>query len=485
MDVALDGREHDRALAAGVVGAVDVRLEVRHRGLHDLGRLQHERQLHLAAAEELADGAHAGEQVVVDDVERALPGGQRLVEVGAQALGLAVDDAPLQPLPERQGGQLRGAVGARGGGVHTLEHVEEHLQGVVRDVPVGVAPAAVVDEVEGDLALVLGDPRHREDLGRVHDRRVEPRLDGLVQEHRVEHDPGGGVEAEGDVRDAERGLHLRVAALDLADRLDGRQPVAARLLLAGRDREGQAVDEDVVDPHAPAAGERLDQPDGDVDLVLDRAGLALLVDRQRHDGRAVLAHDRHDLLEPAAGPLAVLEVDAVDDRAAADELEARLDHGGLGGVEHQRQGRRGREPAHDLAHVGDAVAAHVVDADVEQVRAVAGLVAGDGDALVPAPGQHRLAEGLGAVGVRALADREVRRVLPERHVLVDARDARLGPRAPGPDAAAVHPLDDGTQVLGGRAAAPADQREAELAGEGVVRVGQLGGRERVVARRRG
>ena len=140
-----------------------------------------------------------------------------------QALGLAVDDAPLQPLPEGQGGQLRGAVGARGGGVDTLEHVEEHLQGVVRDVPVGVAPAAVVDEVEGDLALVLGDPRHREDLGRVHDRRVEPRLDGLVQEHRVEHDPSGGVEAEGDVRDAERGLHLRVAALDLADRLDGRQ----------------------------------------------------------------------------------------------------------------------------------------------------------------------------------------------------------------------------------------------------------------------
>ena len=191
--------------------------------------------------------------------------------------------------PSGQGGQLRGAVGARGGGVHALEHVEEHLQGVVRDVPVGVAPAAVVDEVEGDLALVLGDPRHREDLGRVHDRRVEPRLDGLVQEHRVEHDPRGGVEAEGDVRDAERRLHLRVAALDLADRLDGRQPVAARLLLAGGDREGQAVDEDVVDPHAPAAGERLDQPDGDVDLVLDRAGLALLVDRQRDDGRAVLA----------------------------------------------------------------------------------------------------------------------------------------------------------------------------------------------------
>ena len=133
---------------------------------------------------------------------------------------------------------------------------------------------------------------------------------------------------------------------------------------------------------------------GDAHLPLGGARLALLVDGQRDDGGAVLLDDRHDPGEPRPGPVAVLVVDRVDDRAAAEQLEAGLDHRRLGRVEHQRQRRRGGEPAGDLAHVRDAVAADVVDADVEQVRAVAGLVAGDLDAVVPALGEHRLAERL-------------------------------------------------------------------------------------------
>ena len=143
--------------------------------------------------------------------------------------------------------------------VDALEQVEEPLQRVVRPA-LGGGPPPVVDEVERDLALLLRDPGHRQDLGRVHDRGVEAGLDALVQEHRVEHDAGGRVEAEGHVRDAERRLHRRVCALELADRLDRLQAVAAGLLLAGGDREGQAVDDDVLDPHAPVAGQVLDEP---------------------------------------------------------------------------------------------------------------------------------------------------------------------------------------------------------------------------------
>src|ERR1700747_1960900 len=43
----------------------------------------------------------------------------------------------------------------------------------------------------------------------------------LVQEHRVEHLAGGGIEAERDVGQPERGLHVGMAFLQLTNRLDG------------------------------------------------------------------------------------------------------------------------------------------------------------------------------------------------------------------------------------------------------------------------
>ena len=45
---------------------------------------EHERQLHLAGAEQLADGLHARQQRVVDDLQCG-PGLQRRVEVGVEA----------------------------------------------------------------------------------------------------------------------------------------------------------------------------------------------------------------------------------------------------------------------------------------------------------------------------------------------------------------------------------------------------------------
>jgi hypothetical protein len=98
--VALDGRQHDDALRRLALDPLHVWLEIRHRGLHALGRLQHERQLHLARAEEVAYDLHARQQRVVDDVERGR-GGQGLVEVGLEPVAVAVDDAGLQPLLHR------------------------------------------------------------------------------------------------------------------------------------------------------------------------------------------------------------------------------------------------------------------------------------------------------------------------------------------------------------------------------------------------
>ena len=60
---------------------------------------------------------------------------QRLVEVGLQAVALAVDDAPLQPLVQRQRGQFLGPGGARRRlRVDALEQLQEALQRVVGPV---------------------------------------------------------------------------------------------------------------------------------------------------------------------------------------------------------------------------------------------------------------------------------------------------------------------------------------------------------------
>jgi hypothetical protein len=61
-------------------------------------------------------------------------------------------------------------------------------------MPAGTVPStSVVDHVEGDIALLLRDPRDGNDLGRVHDRRVEACLDALAEEDRVEHHPAAGL----------------------------------------------------------------------------------------------------------------------------------------------------------------------------------------------------------------------------------------------------------------------------------------------------
>ena len=154
-------------------------------------------------------------------------------------------------------GQFRRPAGLDRGRVHALEQLQQPGQRVV------ALPPPVVDQVERGLELLPADPGDRHDPRRVDDRRVEPGAHALVEEDRVQHRPRRRVQAERDVRDAQRGLHVRVAALDRADRLDRLQRVPPGLLLAGGDRERQAVHDDVGRAHAPVAGEVLDQPGGD------------------------------------------------------------------------------------------------------------------------------------------------------------------------------------------------------------------------------
>ena len=278
---------------------------------------------------------------------------------------------------------------------------------------------------------------------------------------------------------SECGLHVGVLLLEQPDGLDGLDAVLAGLLLPGADGEGQGVDQDRRLVDAPVAGDVGDQPLGDLDLLLGGAGLALLVDGQRDHGGAVLGDQLHGLVESRLRAVAVLVVHRVDRAPAAEVLQTRLQHRGFGGVQHDRQRRRGGQPAGQRVHVGDAVAADVVDAQVEQVGAVARLVLGDVEALLPVLGEHRLAERLGAVGVRPLADHQHRCVLGERHRRVQRRHRGL---VGDVRSRALHTgdgLGDLADVFGCGAAAAADQRQPVLGDEARQRLGEFVGLQRV------
>ena len=334
MHIALHRGEHDRALALAV-GLLHVRLEMRNRRLHRLGRLQHERQLHLTAAEQLAHDLHAVEQHVVDDRER----GHRLqllVELGFEAVAVAVDDAVLQPFRDRP---TRTILAFDRTGLDALEQGHELGQRVV------VLAAPVVDEVERDLALVLVDAVQRHDARRVHDRRVQSGLAALVQEHAVQHVPRRGLQAERHVRQSEDRGRARELGLDAPDRVDRLHRVAAQVVVAGRERERERVEDEIGGIESVAIDGEVVDATGDAQLPVGVACLAFFVDREADHGRAVLAREPEHAVHPLARLLALFEVGRVQHCLAAVVLQSRLENRRFGRVEHQRERRLGREAA--------------------------------------------------------------------------------------------------------------------------------------------
>ena len=208
--------------------------------------------------------------------------------------------------------------------------------------------APVEHEVVGELALLLGDLRVGGDVVGVDHRQVEAGLDAVMQEHAVEGPARRQSDAEADVGDAERGLHAGDLGLDAADPLDRLDRRGPPLLVAGGQRERQAVEDQRLGIEAVLVAAQLLDPLGDLELALRGLGHPDLVDRQRDQRRAVGLGQRDDAVELVA---AGLEVDRVDDRAAGDLLERGLDHVGLGRVDLDRRGLRQRDPLGHLAHL--------------------------------------------------------------------------------------------------------------------------------------
>ncbi len=294
---------------------------------------------------------------------------------------------------------------------------------------------------------------------------IETGVDAFVEEHRVEHPPCRSLEAERHVGDAEHGVDPRQLGLDPLDCFDGLHRIAAEVVVARGEWERERIEDQVGRFKAVFVDGEVVDPVRHLHLPLDVAGLAPLVDEEADDGGAVLTGQRKDAAGSGVGAVAVLEVRGVEHAAPSETLEPSLHHLRLGRVEHDGSGNVGGESRRQQRHVGNAVPADVVDAEVDEVSRLLHLVFSDADTCVDVVGQHRLPERLRTVGIGPLADDEERGVLGEADPAVDRgrrgkvfRRSVCCPKRP-------NPVDDGCDVVGSRAAAAADHPHAELLDE--------------------
>ena len=281
---------------------------------------------------------------------------------------------------------------------------------------------AVVDHIESDFALFVVDLVHRQDLGAVGNGGVQAGLDALVEKHRVEYLAGRRVQTEGDVGQAERGVHVRVATLKFADGFDGFDAVAASFLLASGNRESQTVDNNVLLAQSPRAGDVGDETLGDLNLLVLCTRLTFFVDSQSDHGSTVLNNLAHNALVARVRAIAVFKVHRVDRAATTEVLQASLQNLRFRGVQHDRQRHRGGDLRCQGCHVIATVAPHVVHTQVNHVCAIGDLTAGGVKALLPIAGQHGLAESLGTVGVGALTNHGDAGCLRQRSCRVQRSD---------------------------------------------------------------
>ena len=218
----------------------------------------------------------------------------------------------------------------------------------------------------------------------------------------------------------------------------------------------------------------------------------VLVERHHDHGRAVVEADAR-LVEELVD--AFLHRDRVDDRLALHALQAGLDHAELRRVDHHRHagdvGLAG-DQVEERRHRLDAVDQAVVHVDVDDLRAVLDLVAGDVERLGVVVVLDQPAE-LGRAGdVGALADVDERDVVGQRERLETRQfeprrprrhDARRRARRPPPAIAAMcagvvpqHPPTTLTRPASANSRDEAGRRvrrlvvAAELVGQAGVRV---------------
>ena len=446
-----------RRRALGLLG-FHVGLEVRHRALHRACALHHLREEHLPRAEEVADDLHAVHQRALDHVERTSGRLPRLLRVLLDEVDDAVDERMREPIVD--GRLTPGEVEL------ALRRPARDGRGVL-DETLGRVRPAIEEDVLDALEQIRLDVLVDGELTGVDDAHVEARADRVVEERRVHRLADGVVSAERErqVRDPARDERARAALLQERDRVDERLREGGVLLDPGGDGEDVRVEDHVLRREPRLVDEQVVRPTEDLDLPLDRVGLAALVERHDDDRRPEAA-DHARLLEKRL--LALLQRDRVDDALALQAAKTGLERREARAVDHDRKpgclGLRGEEVEegrHRLLGV-EQVGVHV---HVEEVRPAAHLLERDVDRTLEVVRLDQAPEPGRPGDVRPLADHDEARVRSD-HERLEAGEARPG--RPLRDAARGKPLhrtDDRVRVLRRRTAAAPDEIDEAVLGE--------------------
>ena len=183
------------------------------------------------------------------------------------------------------------------------------------------------------------------------------------------------AEREREVGDAAGNMRVRQVLADPARRLDEIDAVIVVLLEPGRDRENIGIEDDVLGREIELLDQDVVGAFADLGLAREGIGLAGLVERHHHHGRAMAARDLGFVDEFL---LAFLHRDRVHHRLALNAFQAGFDHGEFRGIDHDRNAGDvglGGDEVEEGHHRGFGIEQALVHVDVDDLGAVLDLVA--------------------------------------------------------------------------------------------------------------
>ena len=176
--------------------------------------------------------------------------------------------------------------------------------------------------------------------------------------------------------------------------------------------------------------------------------------------------------------LAIFQIHRIEDAPPAVELKPSFHHLRIGAVEHNGRFHLSDEALDHFVHIGRAGSPNEIDAYIEHVRAILHLILGHRDQAVPVVLLEQPLELARAVGVGALGDDEITRILTKIFGGEETGNLRLDDRRAFFRLAKSHSVDQRCKMIRPRAAAAADDVHAVIVDESHHPPGEIGGRER-------